>query len=829
MAFGEVTPINYGQSVSYNDTLSLAAQTQDAMQQKYDVNTAKIEGMVEQISAIPIQQQAGKKYLMDKLQGVLNTVSANMKVSGGFGILSNSYTGGITSQIKGAIDDKVKKHIKYSADIINFEKGVAKLREKDPKLYNQANYDFAQYKSGLQNYLQGDENADLGSLQYVPYKDTNGDLLKKVKDLKDIKGNQIIETRNNKGELVKTTLNGMSVDEIVAYMPALLDAQDEQQLMIDGWYDLYTGKSDGKAEMSEFLKVKKENLKDEIDIESAKTSTNTSKDDLVIAKKRIESYNQQIQNLSEQETKVKDMPLEQIGYTLKKEQFKGTISKMLAGNTSVEVTVDPIYKMNREFENEDRKYALDVEKLKMEASKEGKKVDEDGNVVEDLKAGVAYEGISDQDLESMPGKDRYNAVKGRFNELYDDVVSTGTAIVNDAPKEEKIAIIAKMKKLGITYNTNTNQFVNLKREHSVRDALTSVIGESALAEKEPTIYSQMLEKQQEGRKLSILIADAERKNVLDADSVKVKETGEIITVDQMVSRKQAAGINGTGETYIELGKSDTKAIDKEAAGKELISKDLNYIFQKNNIIMSSDKSARVLSMLDETDVAQYGFKRGKDSPPITIKQDKNKKTYIITQNVGADEDGKPKIARKEISMSDSSAGQYIKASIEDKENYHDLKDYKPGYIIAPTTKGKVLPVGSNIAIDTIENNIRTTVKSPTLSSKLVNFIEDERSLLLLQKAFIDNGYSEQDAEAKAQKVLGKVSSGLIEVNIQAGNLSWYNNLVVSGSEPIGYKLGNTTQADPSAIDAMKRYPAQYTLAFIYENLYRPEVIKLITK
>jgi hypothetical protein len=814
----------------------LSGQTQTAMQQKYDVNTAKLDAIIEQVSNIPLQQQAGKQYLKERLQGVLNSVSANMKVSGGSSILSNSYTNGITSDIKLAIDDKVKKHIKYSQDIINFNEGVAKLREKDPKSYNQANFEFAQYKAGLQQYLNGDVEANLGSLQYNPYKDTNGDLVKKVKDLKDIKGNQVIETPDGKGGIVKRTLNGMSVDEIVAYMPALLDAQDEQQLMIDGWYDLYTGKSDGKVEMSEFLKAKKENLKDEIDIESAKTSTNTSKDDLAIAKKRIESYNQQIQNLSEQETRIKDMPLEQIGYILKKEQFKGTISNMLAGNQSVEIAVDPIYKMNREFENDDRKYALDVEKLNLEKGKlnfeiekEGKKVDENGNVVEDLKAGVAYEGISDQDIESMSGKDRYDIVKGRFNELYDDVVSTGTAIVNDASKEEKAAIIAKMKKLGITYNTNTNQFVNLKREYSVRDALTSVIGESTLAEKEPTIYSQMLEKQQEGRKLSLLIADAEKKNVIDADSVKVKETGEIITVDQMVSRKQAAGINGTGETYIEVGERGTKAIDKEAAGKELINKDLNYIFQKNNIVMSSDKSARVLSMLDETDVAQYGFKRGKDSPPITIKQNKNKKTYTITQNVGADEDGKPKIAKKEISMSDSSAGQYIQASIEDKENYHDLKDYKPGYIIAPTTKGKVLPVGSNIAIDTIENNIRTTVKSPVLSSKLANFIEDERSLLLLQKGFIDNGYSEQDAEAKAQKVLGKVSSGLIKVNIQAGNLNWYNNLVVSGSEPIGYKLGNTTQADPSAIDAMKRYPAQYTLAFIYENLYRPEVIKLITK
>ena len=136
---GEVQPINYGQPVDYTQHYQLQGQIQTAMQQKYDVNTAKLDAIIEQISNVPIQQEAGKKYLQERISNVLNTVSANLKVSGGNALLSNSYTNGITSDIKLAIDDKVKKHIKYSQDIVNFQQGVSKLREKDPKLYNQAN------------------------------------------------------------------------------------------------------------------------------------------------------------------------------------------------------------------------------------------------------------------------------------------------------------------------------------------------------------------------------------------------------------------------------------------------------------------------------------------------------------------------------------------------------------------------------------------------------------------------------------------------------------------------------------------------------------------
>ena len=240
MAFGYNTKIDYGKPVNYLQNAMLSGQVQTALQQRFDVNSAKLEEIIKKVSSVPILQEDAKRYLGEKIQGGLNLIQANLKASRGNGLLSNSVSTQLQGYITDAIDGKVKDHLRYSQQIQNFEAGVAKMREKDPKTYNQKNYEFSKYMAGYNEYINGTVDTKLGSLQYTPNKDVWGDATKKIDDIIKAKGDMTVDVidPNNPATVIKKSLKGLSKEEIVKYMPELLDSQDKQQLMIDGWDDM---------------------------------------------------------------------------------------------------------------------------------------------------------------------------------------------------------------------------------------------------------------------------------------------------------------------------------------------------------------------------------------------------------------------------------------------------------------------------------------------------------------------------------------------------------------------------------------------------------------
>ena len=239
MSLGTGNPISYGQTIPTTDIAQMVGQVQGALQQRFDINTAKVEEMIQNVSSIPLLRDKDKQYLGEKLQGLLNTVNANLKVSGGKGLLNNTITNEINKYITTAIDDNVKKQMKNSQAIINFNKGVEDLKGKKDGGYDTGNYSYALDKAGYSAYMNG-ETDDIGALEYNPYVDYRATTLEKAVKFKQLKGDQEIEMPdpNDPRYMVKRKVSGLTPQEIIQYFPEMLTPQEEKQMAIEGYNQL---------------------------------------------------------------------------------------------------------------------------------------------------------------------------------------------------------------------------------------------------------------------------------------------------------------------------------------------------------------------------------------------------------------------------------------------------------------------------------------------------------------------------------------------------------------------------------------------------------------
>lgn len=224
--------------------LNLVNAALSSKQQKYDYNVAKIDSLLSEFSSIELIRDEDKKYLADRVNGVLNTVNQAGKLD----MASNNLTREITQYIGTAIDENVLTQASNSIRLKTFEQSVAERREKKPDTYSDINYTYAKESAGLQDYLRGeDANGkkvdSFGSLQYSEYKDVNKrindftlDLLSKSKD-SVIKIPERDANGNPTGYMIEKTIRGLSPEQLRTVAESQLDASYMQQVKINGWYN----------------------------------------------------------------------------------------------------------------------------------------------------------------------------------------------------------------------------------------------------------------------------------------------------------------------------------------------------------------------------------------------------------------------------------------------------------------------------------------------------------------------------------------------------------------------------------------------------------------
>ncbi len=434
MSFGEYIPLNYGHAISTLDDAQASVQVQTALQKRFDVNDAKIEEAIQKISSIPLLREKDKKYLGDKINGLLNTVNANLKVSKGRGLLSNSVTGEINRYITSAIDDNIKTQLKNSKNIIDFQKGVSELKEKKPDTYNDGNYAYALNKAGYENYMSGAVDK-LGSLEYNPYVDYQQTTMERALKLKQLKGDQEIETLDGAGQKIKRKISGLSAQEIISYFPEMLTAQEEKQMAIDGWNELRGATPQQiEAQATSFFSQRKENVSEKITLMKAESENSfRTAEERARAKELQAIYEKDLENISEREASMDKTNPELVGYMRKKSDFMVTAASLFSGKESITYEKDETWFAKANLELDYEKHAWEKEKHAAEMKAKGLKTDgtKDTTIPTD---GFIASPIANQEVGDIEG---YEATKQSFNEAYNTIISNAERAYSDVQIDSK--------------------------------------------------------------------------------------------------------------------------------------------------------------------------------------------------------------------------------------------------------------------------------------------------------------------------------------------------------------------------------------------------------
>jgi len=811
--FGENIQQDYGQPVNYLQDAMLSGQVQTAMQGKFDVNTAKIDEMIAKVSSLPLYQQDAKRYLGEKVNGLLNTVNANLKVSGGRGLLSNSATNEIMRYVGTAIDDKVKKHMKYSQDIKNFEEGVTKLKEKDPKAYNQANYEFAQYKAGLNEYIKGNVDTNLGDLSYVPYKDVMGDMTKKAKDIKDLKGDQEVEAMSPDGlTKIKKKVSGLTTEELVKYFPQMMDAQDEQQLMIDGWSEMKTMKPEQiAAQYDAFVGTKKKNYDDEIALLNSKLKDDLSPNEKAETQQMLDMYTKQVENLNENARNVDKTKPEQVGYILKKEQAVNSMAHIFAGRTSITTEIDEVAKFKLQ-------HALDVERLELDkakALKEGVKKNADGTY--SPTAGVSIDAEAQQAVPDY--KDLATQVKDAHNKDYNTVVSTSLYAYNeiattDAQKKE---FEKTMKLNGFKPNAKGDDF---ERDESSTAPVTS----KAAAMKAAFTYAKLQDTYPQEAQ-TLFTADARREEMSDALAKtykKHKPTTPARYENRLVTDRD---LGGTSNTRTERVLVEGEEMDMAAVGKTLESLGIKKFIPQTNVATFEGKTySNVLQSINQESIKGGSFNY---DAPFSVK--KVGEDYVVSQKVAETKTNPTGMVTATVAKGETGFARHMETYFGDAKSNQpsadvSLKDMPKNVVIKPQVTNSLL-VGNDDSLsgkDRKHATISKVITNPDLVKNLTAYSSESSAKTLLTNVLKLKGVSE--AEQIADLFVKDVASGRLTGNLKAGTSMWVYQMDVKGTV-IGdsrAKVGSGDTVNREIMTAVQMFPAQTTLfhleSFINENL-----------
>ena len=439
MANAYSAPLNYGHAIDTNEQAKYIGAVQGAMQQKFDVNLAKIDDLIAKVSSVPLARDKDKRYLGDKLQGLLTMVDANSKVD----LTDNVVARQITNYIGGAIDDNVKTQISNSQKIYKYNADLEELKAKKPGEYNSANDAYAMYKSGLGDYMAGKKD-DLGRLEYIPYTDVNKESLEELTKLKALKGDQVIEIPDGAGRIRKTTINGLSADEIYQYMPQLLSSKVLNQLDINGWAKYKNNMTEAKIG---FEQAKKSNL-DALDVDisqyeaasknSLKTPEEQKQASALLEKKKAEKI--------DSEALFKSIDInnaEQVGSFLERNTYKYSIAKIASGRVSEEYKKDDYYFAQRELELSEKK---DVREERESLAKAG--LDADGKPLVGASAGFVGSEKATTDLPESP--EFYKQTKKDNNKEYNTIIENinGAYSANTTTDEQRKEFTALLSKKG---------------------------------------------------------------------------------------------------------------------------------------------------------------------------------------------------------------------------------------------------------------------------------------------------------------------------------------------------------------------------------------------
>lgn len=441
-----------------NINVGLTQQVLALKQGTYDFNKSKIQQTLDSFAQLDLLRSMDKEYVSSKLTQLTSKIN-----SSGNRDLSDSWIADdILNTTKAVANDPVVLNaLENTQKFRQFQAQVQKVREKNPELYSDTNYSYAISQSGFDKYMNGDTDA-IGNLQYANYVDVTSSALKKVKDLKDLRGKQIIETPDpqNPGQTIKRTLEGLTDQEIFDYIPNILTPVEAQQLTINGW-----SKYGGNLELAQNnINAYKTEVIEQIDenIENAQSIVNNSaasSEQKKEAQSKLTSYRRQKEQTTAELNAINVNDAASIGGFLERNSWKTGIATMAKSEWSVELEKDEYYFAKADLERnivkdqrEAEKHELDMINTGLDIAKKQKElgVNSDGTV--DLNA-VTYSAKEGELIEEI---DPYSDQLKEFNTVTSEMSGIITTAINSerTPDDIRESYVSELKKRGYDINGN---------------------------------------------------------------------------------------------------------------------------------------------------------------------------------------------------------------------------------------------------------------------------------------------------------------------------------------------------------------------------------------
>ena len=217
----------YIQAVNVSDI----EKTMAVKQNNFDYNMAQVNQAISQFSSIDLARDQDKLHLYQNMKKVLDIVGNTDNID-----FSKTGVGSeLSTYISKAIDREVIKQAGNTQKIRKFNAKMEEMQQKNPELYNQVNEYDAKHQAGLSQYMNG-EKSDIGDLNYTPFKDVEGDLIKRAKELKDLYPSHEVEIENplKPGYTIKKKVSELSPTEWRLFLGQSMTNHDRAQLAING-------------------------------------------------------------------------------------------------------------------------------------------------------------------------------------------------------------------------------------------------------------------------------------------------------------------------------------------------------------------------------------------------------------------------------------------------------------------------------------------------------------------------------------------------------------------------------------------------------------------
>ena len=228
---------NYGEYVSpYN--MDLIAKGMEYMQGKVDTNRQMINDYVDQIVNSDIIKPQDRRYLQDRLTGIINDVNDDFRRSN---LASDGVARSIQSRLGEAMDTRVMNAIAGTREFRKLQETIEDIKLNKPDQYSSINEAMA-YMPFNQWYNDGQVGSRLAPLHYTPYYDYNkeaNDLMKQAVSLRKARKTQSFQTDsegNRTGEIVVSTIDRFTPEEAREVAMSSLSQSAMAQINLEGQY-----------------------------------------------------------------------------------------------------------------------------------------------------------------------------------------------------------------------------------------------------------------------------------------------------------------------------------------------------------------------------------------------------------------------------------------------------------------------------------------------------------------------------------------------------------------------------------------------------------------